>query len=121
MTGTHYTQIRDNEAFQTAVVELVEITDDNLRAVSALATHRHQEHFVAPISRSLAQFGFPPTHNGYPVVPRTTTDRRPGRHRCLRTPLQGDVHVATPAAERTHMYIGLGTLLVIILLILFLT
>ena len=46
---------------------------------------------------------------------------RPGRHRCLRTRLWGHVHVATLAAERTHMYIGLGTLLVIILLILFLT
>ncbi|MEO6570359.1 MAG: GNAT family N-acetyltransferase [Ilumatobacteraceae bacterium] len=50
-------------------VELVEINDDNLRAVSALATHKHQEPFVAPVSRSLAQFGFPPTHNGHLVVP----------------------------------------------------
>ncbi len=51
------------------IVELVEITDDNLRDVSALATHRHQEPFVAPVARSLAQFGFPPTNNGHRVVP----------------------------------------------------
>jgi RimJ/RimL family protein N-acetyltransferase len=52
-------------------VELVEITDDNLRAVAALATHRHQEHFVAPVARSLAQASVPPMHDEYLVVPWT--------------------------------------------------
>lgn len=36
-------------------VQLVEITPDNLGAVSALETHRFQRTFVAPIERSLAQ------------------------------------------------------------------
>ena len=61
-----------------AVVELVEITDDNLRAVFALATHKHQEAFVAPVARSLAQFGFPPTHDGHPVVPWARAVRADG-------------------------------------------
>lgn len=52
-------------------VELVELTTDNLRAVSALATHRHQEQFVAPMARSLAQALVPPLHDDHPVVPWT--------------------------------------------------
>lgn len=50
-------------------VELVELTTDNLRAVSALATHRHQQQFVAPMARSLAQALVPPLHDDHPVVP----------------------------------------------------
>ena len=50
-------------------VELIEITADNLSAVAALATHRHQERFVAPMARSLAQARVPPAHDGHRVVP----------------------------------------------------
>lgn len=50
-------------------VELVEITADNLSATAALATHRHQERFVAPMARSLAQALVPPSHNDHRVIP----------------------------------------------------
>ncbi len=50
-------------------VELVEITPDNLLAVSALATHCYQEKFVAPMARSLSQALVPPLHDDHPVVP----------------------------------------------------
>jgi RimJ/RimL family protein N-acetyltransferase len=50
-------------------VELLEITSDNLSATAALATHRHQERFVAPMSRSLAQALVPPMHNDHRIVP----------------------------------------------------
>lgn len=51
------------------VVELVEITEQNLGATTALATHRHQERFVAPIALSLAQALVPPMHGDHHVVP----------------------------------------------------
>lgn len=41
-------------------VELVEITNENLSAVTSLATHRFQRQFVSPIERSLAQALVPP-------------------------------------------------------------
>ena len=50
-------------------VELVEITTTNLQATVALATHRYQEQFVAPMVRSLYQALIPPMHNDHPVVP----------------------------------------------------
>jgi RimJ/RimL family protein N-acetyltransferase len=50
-------------------VELLEITPDNLSATAALATHRHQERFVAPMARSLTQALVPPMHNDHRVVP----------------------------------------------------
>ncbi|MEO7370517.1 MAG: GNAT family N-acetyltransferase [Ilumatobacteraceae bacterium] len=51
------------------VVDLVEITEHNLSAVTALATHRHQQRFVAPMARSLAQALVPPLHDDHRVVP----------------------------------------------------
>ena len=51
------------------IVELVEITDDNLRAAAALATHRYQERFVAPMARSFTQALVPPMHGEHRVVP----------------------------------------------------
>lgn len=50
-------------------VELVEVTADNLSATAALATHRHQQRFVAPMARSFAQALVPTTHNDHRVVP----------------------------------------------------
>lgn len=50
-------------------VELVEITSSNLSTVASLATHRHQERFVAPMARSFSQALVPPTHNDHRVVP----------------------------------------------------
>lgn len=50
-------------------VELVELADDNLRDVSALATFTFQEQHVAPMARSLAQALVPPRHDGHRVLP----------------------------------------------------
>lgn len=52
-----------------STVELIEITNDNLQATAALATHRYQEQFVAPMARSFTQALVPPIHNDHPVVP----------------------------------------------------
>ncbi len=60
------------------VVELVEIDDDNLRDVSALATHRHQERFVSPMNRSFAQIVAPPMHGEHRVVPAPLAVRADG-------------------------------------------
>lgn len=43
-----------------SLVELVEVTHDNLAAVCALETHRFQRRFVSPMDRSLAQALVPP-------------------------------------------------------------
>jgi RimJ/RimL family protein N-acetyltransferase len=50
-------------------VALVEVTNANLSVVAALATHRHQQRFVAPMARSLSQALVPPMHNEHRVVP----------------------------------------------------
>jgi RimJ/RimL family protein N-acetyltransferase/GNAT superfamily N-acetyltransferase len=50
-------------------VDLVEITFDNEWAVSKLTTHKSQERFVAPMSRSFTDALFPEVVDGAPVVP----------------------------------------------------
>jgi RimJ/RimL family protein N-acetyltransferase len=50
-------------------VELVEITDENVRRVSRLATHRSQRRFVATVAESLADALVPEVVDGAPVVP----------------------------------------------------
>jgi RimJ/RimL family protein N-acetyltransferase len=51
------------------VVELVEITEHNLDATAALATHRYQQQFVAPMARSLGQALVPGMNGDHRVVP----------------------------------------------------
>jgi RimJ/RimL family protein N-acetyltransferase len=52
-----------------STVTLVEITEQNLDAVGALATFEHQRRFVADMPRSLAQALVPPSNDGHPVTP----------------------------------------------------
>jgi RimJ/RimL family protein N-acetyltransferase len=51
------------------VVELVEITEHNLDATAALATHHHQRRFVAPMARSFSQALVPGMNGDARVVP----------------------------------------------------
>ena len=60
---------RARPAASPDTVDLVEITAENLDAVYALATHRSQERFVAPVARSMAQALLPPERDGRRVVP----------------------------------------------------
>jgi RimJ/RimL family protein N-acetyltransferase len=60
---------RDRPRTPPAEVRLVEVTAENLAAVSALRTHRTQEAFVAPMARSLAQALRPGDHEGKPIEP----------------------------------------------------
>lgn len=50
-------------------VRLVEVTVDNIRAVSGLVTHKTQERFVAPMHVSFRDALFPEVVDGAPVVP----------------------------------------------------
>lgn len=50
-------------------VELIEITDDNVRQVLALETHRSQRRFVASIAESFGDALAPEVVDGAPVVP----------------------------------------------------
>jgi RimJ/RimL family protein N-acetyltransferase len=50
-------------------VRLVEITDDNLSAVSALSTHKSQERFVSPMAGSFRDALIPELVDGAPLVP----------------------------------------------------
>lgn len=98
-----------------AQVELVRITDGNLRAVAALATHKHQERFVAPVARSLAQFSFPPDHNGYPVVPWVRAVQADGEivgFLMLSTvsPGEPEPYVWRFLVDRRHQRRGVGTM-----------
>lgn len=51
------------------VLRLVELNARNQRAIARLRTHRTQEAFVAPTSRSYGDALFPDEVNGAPVVP----------------------------------------------------
>ncbi len=50
-------------------LRLVEITPDTVDTVAALATHKTQERFVAPVSASYGDALFPEVVDGAPVVP----------------------------------------------------
>jgi len=52
-----------------STVTLVEVDRRNVDAVLALATHRSQQTFVAPVARSLAEALVPPHRDGAPVEP----------------------------------------------------
>ena len=69
LTRTDHAEWADRPEGHPAEVALVEVTNDNLRAVFDLATHKSQERLVAPVARSLAQALHPPLHDGIPVEP----------------------------------------------------
>jgi RimJ/RimL family protein N-acetyltransferase len=53
-----------------AEVALAPVTSETVRDYLALETHRSQERFVPPMSRSFAQALYPPTKHGHRLVPR---------------------------------------------------
>jgi RimJ/RimL family protein N-acetyltransferase len=59
----------DRPRHAPAMVELVEVTADNVRSVLALETHPSQRRFVASVAESLADALVPPIEHGAPVVP----------------------------------------------------
>jgi RimJ/RimL family protein N-acetyltransferase/ribosomal protein S18 acetylase RimI-like enzyme len=69
MTRADWEAWRDRPRHRPETVELVEITHENREAAIALATHRSQQRFVAPVVRSLAQALIPPVENGVVEIP----------------------------------------------------
>jgi RimJ/RimL family protein N-acetyltransferase len=69
MTRADWEAWRDRPRHRPESVELIEITREHLRDVLALATHRSQQRFVAPVATSLAEALVPPTSHGETVVP----------------------------------------------------
>jgi RimJ/RimL family protein N-acetyltransferase len=59
----------DRPRHPPTVVELVEVTADNVREVLALETHLSQRPFVATVAESLADALVPPVEDGASVVP----------------------------------------------------
>ena len=68
MTRPDWEAWRTRSRHRPESVELVEITREHLHDVIALATHRSQQRFVAPVARSLADALVPPTSHGETVV-----------------------------------------------------
>ncbi len=69
MTRADWEAWRARPRAAPTVLRLVEIDSGNQRAVARLRTHRTQEAFVAPTSRSYGDALFPDTVNGAPVIP----------------------------------------------------
>jgi RimJ/RimL family protein N-acetyltransferase len=69
MTRADWEAWRDRPRHRPGTVELVEITHTNRAATIALATHRSQQRFVAPVVRSLAEALIPPVENGVVEIP----------------------------------------------------
>lgn len=71
-----YAMLRDERAewlarprSRAVDVQLVEVTEDNQRAVSRLATHHSQERFVAPMAGTFADALIPQFEEGLRLVP----------------------------------------------------
>ncbi len=69
MIRPDWTAWRDRSRTAPAEVRLEELTDRISGDVLNLRTHKSQEAFVAPMSKSLAQVLTPPSHDGHPAVP----------------------------------------------------
>ncbi|HSJ85361.1 MAG TPA: GNAT family N-acetyltransferase [Acidimicrobiia bacterium] len=69
MTRPDWETWRDRPRHPPEAVGLVEVTPENERIVSKLATHKTQEAFVAPMCWSFADALFPEVVDGAPVVP----------------------------------------------------
>lgn len=69
MTRSDWEAWRDRLRTPPTEVRLVEVSDDNLREVLDLRTHKSQESFVAPTVLSLARAQVPEIHNGHPLSP----------------------------------------------------
>jgi RimJ/RimL family protein N-acetyltransferase len=69
MTRDDWEQWRTRPTVAPGVVSLAPITADNHRTVGQLATHKSQERFVAPMSRSFGDALFPDVVNGEALAP----------------------------------------------------
>jgi RimJ/RimL family protein N-acetyltransferase/GNAT superfamily N-acetyltransferase len=69
MTRPDWESWRDRPRSRPDTVALVEVTNVNLLDVVRLATHRSQQRFVAPVSKSLADALVPPELEGVVVLP----------------------------------------------------
>lgn len=69
MTKADWEAWRDRPRHRPENVRLVELTSDNRRVVTALATHKSQEQFVSPMLGNFRDALIPPTENGAPLVP----------------------------------------------------
>lgn len=69
MTRSDWESWRNRKRHQPDSVGLVDITTENERVVSKLATHKTQEAFVAPMLASFTDALFPEVVDGAPVVP----------------------------------------------------
>ena len=69
MTRDGWESWRNRSRTQPETVELIEVRGDNLSDVLALATHRSQQRFVAPVMKSLVDALIPPEHDGVVVRP----------------------------------------------------
>ena len=98
MTRADWDAWRDRPRQAPALVELVEITEDNLPMVLRMATHHSQTRFVDPTVLSLAEALIPSTHDGVPVEPWYRAVRADGIH-------VGFVMVARSAPGSTETYL----------------
>ncbi len=69
MTESDWRAWRSRPRSEPEKVELVEVTEANVREVGRLATHKSQEGLVAPMYASFADALFPEVIDGAPVVP----------------------------------------------------
>jgi RimJ/RimL family protein N-acetyltransferase/GNAT superfamily N-acetyltransferase len=69
MTRDDWASWNERPRHRPESVELVEITSDNLRAVSRLVTHKSQERLVAPVLQSLAEALIPPVEDALTLIP----------------------------------------------------
>lgn len=79
-------------------ISLVEVTDDNVRAVGAIDRAYSQQQLVAPVLASLAHALVPPTVDGVPIQPWFRAVEADGE-------LAGFVMMAEPHRSRPHPYL----------------
>ena len=69
LTREQWQAWHDRPRTEPVHVALVGLHHDNYRSFVDITMHKSQERFVAPVSRSIAAASFPPSENGYLVVP----------------------------------------------------
>lgn len=96
-----------------AEIRLVEVTADNVRAVSQLTTHKTQERFVAPMLGSFRDALFPETIDGAPVEPWLRAVEADGEivgfvMLALRTEHHPEPYLWRLLVDRLHQRRGIG-------------
>ncbi|MGI9598396.1 MAG: GNAT family N-acetyltransferase [Acidimicrobiales bacterium] len=115
MTRADWQAWRERPTGQPNRVRLVEITSANQRAVAELVTHKSQERFVAPVSRSYGDALFPHVENGVAVEPMMRAIEADGVLAgfmlvALRTPRYGEPYLWRLLIDRSHQRRGIGSL-----------